>query len=131
MNVLAAGLSAMLIVSLAAVPSWAQQEPTPTPAQTQPAPAPAPAPKGGTPVVDKVVEAAKEKAAKTGKRVEIPSQQTETTTVFANPDGKTLRMEQHAQPIRVKRPRATVSRRSTPPSLRKTGSSSPKPSEAS
>lgn len=49
------------------------------------------------------MEAAKEKAAKTGKRVEIPSQQTETTTVFANPDGKTLRMEQHAQPIRVKK----------------------------
>ncbi|WP_329093836.1 DNRLRE domain-containing protein [Streptosporangium sp. NBC_01469] len=88
-----------MVVGLAAVPSWAQQEPTPTPAQTQPAPAP----KGGTPVVDKAVKAAKEKAGKTGKRVEIPSRQTETTTVFANPDGKTLRMELHAQPIRVKK----------------------------
>lgn len=90
-----------MIVSLAAAPSWAQQEPAPTPA---PAPTqPTPAPKGGTPVVDKVVEAAKKKAHTTGKRVEIPSQQTESTTVFANPDGKTLRMELHAQPIRIKK----------------------------
>lgn len=49
------------------------------------------------------MEAAKKKARETGKRVEIPSQQTESTTVFANPDGKTLRMELHTQPIRVKK----------------------------
>ncbi|MFI9435068.1 MULTISPECIES: DNRLRE domain-containing protein [Streptosporangium] len=53
--------------------------------------------------MDQVVEAAKKKARTTGKRVEIPSKQTESTTVFANPDGKTLRMEMHAQPIRVKK----------------------------
>ncbi|MEU7457539.1 DNRLRE domain-containing protein [Streptosporangium roseum] len=88
-----------MIVSLAAAPSWAQQEPTPPPVTAQPTPVP----KGGTPVVDEVVEAAKKKARTTGKRVEIPSQQTESTTVFANPDGKTLRMELHAQPIRVKK----------------------------
>ncbi|MEU7986013.1 hypothetical protein AB0B56_14205 [Streptosporangium canum] len=88
-----------MIVSLAAAPSWAQQEPAPTSAPTRPTPAP----KGGMPVVNKAVEAAKKKAHTTGKRVEIPSQQTESTTVFANPDGKTLRMELHAQPIRIKK----------------------------
>ncbi|WP_165781209.1 DNRLRE domain-containing protein [Streptosporangium minutum] len=53
--------------------------------------------------MDKVVEAAKKKAHESGKRVEIPSRKTESTTVFANPDGKTLRMELHTQPIRVKK----------------------------
>ncbi|WP_344938375.1 DUF4082 domain-containing protein [Sphaerisporangium flaviroseum] len=87
-----------MIISLAAAPSWAQQEP-PSPTQNHAAEH---APEGGTRVRDKVVEAAKEKARTTGKRVEIPSRQTETSTLYANPDGKTLRMEQHLQPIRVK-----------------------------
>ncbi|MFI6888828.1 DNRLRE domain-containing protein [Streptosporangium canum] len=105
-NATAATMAATMVISLAAAPSWAQQEPPSPPAPTQSAPAqaqPAPAPKGGTPVVDKAVETAKKKAHETGKRVEIPSQQTESTTVFANPDGKTLRMELHTQPIRVKK----------------------------
>ncbi|WP_433365088.1 DNRLRE domain-containing protein [Streptosporangium sp. CA-115845] len=52
--------------------------------------------------MDEAVEAAKKKARETGKRVEVSERNTETSTVFANPDGKTLRMEIHAQPIRVK-----------------------------
>ncbi|MER5421845.1 DNRLRE domain-containing protein [Streptosporangium roseum] len=52
--------------------------------------------------MDKVLEAAKAKATKSGKRVEIPERNTETSTLYANPDGKTLRMELHTQPIRVK-----------------------------
>ncbi|MEU8322268.1 DNRLRE domain-containing protein [Nonomuraea sp. NPDC048881] len=53
-------------------------------------------------MVDKVLEAAKEKASKSGKRVNIPERDTETTTLYANPDGKTLRMEMYLEPIRVK-----------------------------
>lgn len=53
-------------------------------------------------MVDKILEAAKAKASKSGKRVKIPERATETTTLYANPDGKTLRMEMHLEPIRVK-----------------------------
>ena len=41
-------------------------------------------------------------ARRTGKRVEVPEQTTPTAQVFANPDG-TLTLEQHAQPVRVRR----------------------------
>ncbi|WP_203863748.1 DNRLRE domain-containing protein, partial [Planobispora rosea] len=53
--------------------------------------------------MDETVEAAKKKARETGKRVEIPERNTETTTLFANPDGKTLRMELSTEPVRVKK----------------------------
>src|SRR5689334_22699000 len=83
----AATLAATMVVSVSAVPSWAEQDPAPAPAQTS---AP-PTPEGGQPVVDKTVEAAKKKARQSGKRVEIPERGTETMTLYANPDGKTLR----------------------------------------
>jgi len=51
-----------------------------------------------------MVEAAKKKARETGKRVEIPERNTETSTLFANPDGKTLRTELYIEPVRVKKP---------------------------
>ncbi len=50
-----------------------------------------------------MVEAAKKKARETGKRVEIPERNTEATTLFANPDGKTLRVELSTEPVRVKK----------------------------
>ncbi|MEU8055186.1 DNRLRE domain-containing protein [Microbispora bryophytorum] len=49
-----------------------------------------------------MIEAAKAKAHKSGKRVEIPERNTETATLYANPDGKTLRMELNLEPVRVK-----------------------------
>ncbi|WP_176993295.1 DNRLRE domain-containing protein [Nonomuraea jiangxiensis] len=88
-----------MLISLAAAPSWAQ-EPTPPPAQP-PAETKTPQPSGTT-SGDKVLDAAKSKAAKSGKRVEIPERNTETTTLYANPDGKTVRLELSTQPVRVK-----------------------------
>ncbi|MFC5815146.1 LamG-like jellyroll fold domain-containing protein [Nonomuraea harbinensis] len=41
-------------------------------------------------------------AKKDNRRIEIKSLRSENATYYANPDGKTLRMEQHLQPIRVK-----------------------------
>ncbi|TDC99449.1 DNRLRE domain-containing protein [Nonomuraea deserti] len=41
-------------------------------------------------------------AKKDNRRVEIESLRSENATYYTNPDGKTLRMEQHEQPIRVK-----------------------------
>ncbi|OPG11394.1 hypothetical protein B1L11_20480 [Microbispora sp. GKU 823] len=49
-----------------------------------------------------MVEEAKAKAHNSGKRVEIPERNTETVTLYANPDGRTLHMELSAQPIRVR-----------------------------
>ncbi|MGW0445334.1 DNRLRE domain-containing protein [Streptosporangium sandarakinum] len=86
-----------MLTNLAAVPSWAQ-EPTPTQA---PAESKTSQP-SGTSSGDKVLDAAKSKAAKSGKRVEIPEHNTETTTLYANPDGRTLRLELSTQPVRVK-----------------------------
>ncbi|MEV5552010.1 DNRLRE domain-containing protein [Nonomuraea wenchangensis] len=86
-----------MLISLAAGPSWAQ-EPTllaPQPPAETTAPQPAAA-------VDKVLETAKTKAAKSGKRVEIPERNTESVTLYANPDGRTLRLELSTQPVRVK-----------------------------
>ncbi|KAB8195499.1 hypothetical protein FH608_014345 [Nonomuraea phyllanthi] len=41
-------------------------------------------------------------AKKNNKRVEIESMRSESATFYANPDGKTVHMEMHTQPIRVK-----------------------------
>ncbi|SEH02346.1 Deoxyribonuclease NucA/NucB [Nonomuraea solani] len=41
-------------------------------------------------------------AKKDNRRVEIESLRSETATYYANPDGKTLRLEQYLEPIRVK-----------------------------
>ncbi|MFC4531762.1 DNRLRE domain-containing protein [Sphaerisporangium dianthi] len=49
------------------------------------------------------VELAKQEAKKQSKRVEITSYRSEFSTMFANPDGKTLRMEMSTSPVRVKR----------------------------
>ncbi|MFI6498910.1 hypothetical protein [Nonomuraea typhae] len=49
------------------------------------------------------METAKRQAIQTGKRVEIPERKGEAFTLYANPDGKTLRMELHTEPIRVKK----------------------------
>ncbi|MFC4060211.1 DNRLRE domain-containing protein [Planomonospora corallina] len=89
-----------MVVSLTAIPSWAEQEPDPAPAQTS---SPPTSKNGEQPVVDETVEAAKKKARETGKRVEIPERNTENMTLFANPDGKTLRIELSSEPVRVKK----------------------------
>ncbi|WP_344896246.1 DNRLRE domain-containing protein [Nonomuraea antimicrobica] len=94
------GVAATMIVSLAAVPSWAEEPtPTPQPSSTETTPS---EPSSRKKAVDQVLEAAKSKAAKTGKRVEISERNTETITLYANPDGKTLRMELNLEPVRVK-----------------------------
>ncbi|MFF4416174.1 DNRLRE domain-containing protein [Streptosporangium sp. NPDC001559] len=49
------------------------------------------------------METAQREAKKQNKRVEIPSYQTETSTTFANPDGKTLYTELYSTPIRVQK----------------------------
>ncbi|MCC5575437.1 hypothetical protein IMZ11_07255 [Microtetraspora sp. AC03309] len=58
-------------------------------------------PEGGTPVVDEALEAAKAEAAKTGKRVPVPSQYTENMKVWANTDGKTLHAELSTGPVQL------------------------------
>ncbi|MEO3891441.1 DNRLRE domain-containing protein [Nonomuraea sp. B5E05] len=66
--------------------------PTPTPASaTSPPSAPA------TPTSKALAQAKKD-----NRRVEIESMRSESSTFYANPDGKTVRMEMHTQPIRVK-----------------------------
>ena len=80
-----------LTTSLMAAPATAA--PTPTP--TSPAAAPTTAPNP--------VDAAKQEAKKQNRRVEIPSYRAETSTTFANPDGKTLYTELHSTPIRVQK----------------------------
>ncbi|MFG3439964.1 hypothetical protein ACGF0J_22175 [Nonomuraea sp. NPDC047897] len=81
--------------SLMSAPAVAQ-EPTPTPTPT-PAPATPAASPLGTPT-GKALEQAK----KHNRRVEIESMRSESATFYANPDGKTVRMEMHSRPIRVK-----------------------------
>jgi hypothetical protein len=49
------------------------------------------------------VSAAKQQAKKQNKRVEIASLRGETSTTYANPDGKTLHSEVHSGPIRVRK----------------------------
>lgn len=43
-----------------------------------------------------------ETASSTGERVEVESERSETTTVYANPDGSTFTLEESAVPVRVK-----------------------------
>ncbi|MFF0579778.1 DNRLRE domain-containing protein, partial [Streptosporangium saharense] len=84
-------------LSLTSAPAIAQ-EPTPpsvptplsTPATSSPS---APV----TPAGKALAQAKKDK-----RRVEIESLRSESATYYANPDGKTVRMELHTQPIRVK-----------------------------
>lgn len=45
------------------------------------------------------VQAAKQEAKKQNKRIEILTARTETSTTFANPDGRTLHTELHSTPI--------------------------------
>ncbi|WP_141704021.1 DNRLRE domain-containing protein [Planobispora rosea] len=81
------GLSASL---LAAVPAAADPTPTPS-ASTTPAPA------------ADLLAPFKAEAKKQNKRIEIESYRTETSTTYANPDGKTLRVELSTEPVRVKK----------------------------
>ncbi|MEV0623899.1 DNRLRE domain-containing protein [Nonomuraea sp. NPDC050404] len=68
------------------------QGPTPPPTTNTPPPS-APA----TPAGKALAQAKKD-----NRRVEIESLRSETTTYYANPDGKTLRMELNLEPVRVK-----------------------------
>ncbi|WP_327045244.1 DUF4082 domain-containing protein [Microbispora sp. NBC_01189] len=58
-------------------------------------------PSMGGHTVDKVLEAAKERAKKLGKRVEVPSRFSENMKVWANEDGKTLHAELRTSPIHL------------------------------
>ncbi|MFC3540746.1 DNRLRE domain-containing protein [Nonomuraea ferruginea] len=93
-----AALIAALIMplSLMSAPAIAQS-PTPpttsTPAATSTTPPSAP----DTPTGKALAQAKKD-----NRRVEIEALRSEKATYYANPDGKTVRMEQHLHPIRVK-----------------------------
>ncbi|MEU4403033.1 hypothetical protein AB0F88_00820 [Streptosporangium sp. NPDC023963] len=65
----------------------------PTPSETNP-----PSHRAADPIVGSKMEAKQQ-----NKRAEIESLRTETSTTYANPDGKTLRTEMHARPIRLKK----------------------------
>ncbi|MFC7721042.1 DNRLRE domain-containing protein [Nonomuraea recticatena] len=88
----AVGLTASLITA----PASAHSTPSTSATTTPPVPA---ATSTGT---SDPVGIARQEAKKSNKRVEIPERNTETTTLYANPDGKTLRMELYLEPIRVK-----------------------------
>ncbi|MFD8529651.1 hypothetical protein ACFV0L_19755 [Streptosporangium canum] len=78
-------------LSLMSAPAIAQGS---TPPTTTPTPSPSvPA----TPTGKALAQAKKD-----NRRIEIESLRSETATYYANPDGKTLRMEQYLEPIRVK-----------------------------
>ncbi|WP_214316667.1 LamG-like jellyroll fold domain-containing protein [Nonomuraea sediminis] len=99
LRILSAAAAITLAASLSASPSWAE-EPTLEPSTTSIRKEIAQV--SDLPIGDKAIETAKKEAVKTGKRVEIPDRNTEALTLYANPDGKTLRMELHNQPVRVK-----------------------------
>ncbi|MGW5263444.1 DNRLRE domain-containing protein [Microbispora sp. NPDC004025] len=86
-----------MAVGLAAIPSRAE-----VPQPAAPPSSEASGFTGGRRVADRLIEEAKAKAHRSGKRVEIPERNTEMVTLYANPDGRTLRMELSTQPIRVK-----------------------------
>ncbi|MDA0642563.1 MULTISPECIES: LamG-like jellyroll fold domain-containing protein [Nonomuraea] len=73
------------------------QVPTPPPTGT-----PTPTPKTPPTAPDTPTSKALAQAKKDNRRIEIESLRSENATYYANPDGKTLRMEQHQHPIRVK-----------------------------
>ncbi|MFD2350975.1 DNRLRE domain-containing protein [Nonomuraea ferruginea] len=61
-----------------------------------------PHPRRHPPPPDTPTSKALAQAKKDNRRIEIESLRSENATYYANPDGKTLRMEQHQHPIRVK-----------------------------
>lgn len=71
------------------------------PATADPSPSPSPTPTPST--SPDPVDAAKLEAKKQNKRVEIESYRSETSTTYANTDGKTLYTELWSTPIRVKK----------------------------
>ncbi|MEU7004855.1 DNRLRE domain-containing protein [Nonomuraea sp. NPDC046570] len=74
------------------------QGPTPPPTTTStPTPTTPPPSAPATPTSKALAQAKKD-----NRRVEIESLRSESATYYANPDGKTLRMEQYLEPIRVK-----------------------------
>ncbi|MEU0517125.1 DNRLRE domain-containing protein [Streptosporangium sp. NPDC006007] len=83
----ALGLACSLLVAVPAV-----ADPTPTPASQ-------------TPIVSETPEVteAKAEAKRRNKRVEIISYRTETSTTYANPNGKSLYAEFYSTPIRVRK----------------------------
>ncbi|MEZ7128924.1 DNRLRE domain-containing protein [Nonomuraea sp. AD125B] len=88
-----------MFAAMTSVPAWARQEPAAAAAESKPTTRLG----AGEPTPDMAVETAKRKARETGKRVEIPSKRSENATVYANPDGETLRMELRSQPFRMKK----------------------------
>ncbi|GAA0841685.1 hypothetical protein GCM10009525_55370 [Streptosporangium amethystogenes subsp. fukuiense] len=81
-------------LSLMSAPAIAQgPTPPPTTSPTPETPPSAPA----TPTSKALAQAKKD-----NRRIEIESLRSETATYYANPDGKTLRLEQYLEPIRVK-----------------------------
>ncbi|WP_202638761.1 DNRLRE domain-containing protein, partial [Bailinhaonella thermotolerans] len=94
-------LTTALLVGLAGAPTWAQTPttPDPTPAPTAPT-EPKERPKHPKAYVDAWAQ-----ATKTGAKVEVPSENTETATVWAKPDGKTFEMIMHSEPVRMKNPK--------------------------
>jgi len=91
--------SAMLGAAIPYLPAPAQAASSRMAVSAEPPPQ-----SGGELVVDKFIASAQAKAAKDGERVEIPQHRTESSTIYANPDGKTLRMELYTEPIRMKKP---------------------------
>ncbi|WP_157518876.1 DNRLRE domain-containing protein [Herbidospora mongoliensis] len=74
-----------------------------TPASAQnPSPPPTPPPALAEPPPETPTEKALAQAEKDNRRVEIESMRSESATYYANPDGKTVRMELSTKPIRVR-----------------------------
>ncbi|MFD8531903.1 hypothetical protein ACFV0L_31275 [Streptosporangium canum] len=70
-----------------------------------PTSSPAPSSAATTPpdaASDPVLKTAWDKAAASGKPVEVPSRFTETMKVWADPDGKNLRAQLHTRPVQLK-----------------------------
>ncbi|RJL23299.1 hypothetical protein [Bailinhaonella thermotolerans] len=92
-------LTAALLAGIAAVPTQAVADPSAPVKPMQPA---TPAKPTSPPSQDKATLDAWAQARKTGKRVEVPSRHTETSTVWAEPDGKTLTADIGTTPVRVR-----------------------------
>ncbi|MCA2180991.1 Ig-like domain-containing protein [Nonomuraea glycinis] len=69
-----------------------------------PTPSPTPASASTPPDTSPELKAAWDKAATSGKPVEVPSRFTETMKVWANPDGKNMRAELYTRPVQLKNP---------------------------
>ncbi|MEW1842211.1 hypothetical protein AB0392_30075, partial [Nonomuraea angiospora] len=92
----------VLPVSLMEAPAGAQSAPSTPAIAHQSSSSNAPLDRNPVGQVDKVLDAAKVKAAKTGKRVPLPSRYTETMKVWANADGKTLHAELSTEPVQLR-----------------------------